>query len=554
MNPELLEKMGSLRWGLFISVMLGLMAYIFSFQVPFYFDDVLIFSNSAITKHLGLAAVWNSEATRPLTYLTFYLNHLLGGERPWGYHLISLLSHLATVTGVYLLVRTLSRTPNSGITSSESGVRYEFAAVVAASIFAVHPLNSQAVIYIVQRASLLAALFYVLAILAYLKTRLATSGAQRTKWFVTCAGAGMCAFMSKENSATLPLAILLVELIFFQISRKKFAVVGSLFLLVQIITVATYLYVQTAGSLSLEALDLETRGTLATSRSGYFAMQTQVLWHYIRLFGIPLGLHLEYEPPLASSWGDALVVLAAIAHSIVIGAALFFARKKPVLAFGVLFYYTAHLVESSVIPIPDVAFEHRTYLPNIGLCIVAGWLVSELYARYQNWRSNVVFSTTIVVVILLIITIQRNLLWQDPVAFFEQNTQVEPKSARAWGHLSTAYIDKQNYTGAFGSLQKVDKARLNGTTRDKYLVNLVISLAGMGRATDAIKVGRSVLDTKMIYDPKLRAVMLNSLAVSYGATGYGEQAILSLEEALQLDPNNQDVIRNYASVKKAGLR
>ena len=183
-------------------------------------------------------------------------------------------------------------------------------------------------------------------------------------------------------------------------------------------------------------------------------------------------------------------------------------------------------------------------------------MTSELYTHYQHRRPALIFATAILTAVLLVITIQRNLLWRDPIAFFEQNTRLEPNSLRAWGHLSTAYIDRQNYTAAFGALQQFEGKRrgLTREIRDRYFVNLLISLAGMGRHMDAIQIGKKIHDTKIIYDQRQSAIILNSLAVSYGALGYGEQAILSLEEALQLDPSNQDVIRNYARVKKAGLR
>jgi hypothetical protein len=346
------------------------------------------------------------------------------------------------------------------------------------------------------------------------------------------------------------LSLLLAELIFFQINRKTMAILGGIIFLALTVAVATV----ASGKLSLESLDLATRETDAVTRSEYLAIQAQVLWHYVRLFFFPVGLRLEYEPPAASAWSDTPVILATIAHLTVLGIALFFARKKPVPAFGVLFFYITHLVESSVLPIRDVAFEHRTYLPNVGLCIVAGWLGSELYARYQNWRSTLGVAMAIVVAVLLTMTLQRNLLWRNPVAFFEQNTRVEPNNVRAWGHLSTEYIDRKDFTAAYRALQKVDRTRLNSTTREKYFVNLVISLSGMKKDDDAIRVGKELLDAKAVDDPIQRAVILNTMAISLARIGFGNQAMRSLEEALQLNPDNQEAIKNYATMKNAGFR
>lgn len=531
---------------MFALIMLGAIAYAASFQVPFYLDDTRFLTDPAFIRHAGLIAVWQSEPTRPLTYSTLYFNYLLGAEHPWGYHLVNLLIHLCTAATVFLLVRTLARTPNSGITPAGSSAQYEFAAVVAALIFVVHPLNTQAVTYIVQRAAILSAFFYLFSVFAYLKARLEPSGVGRAKWLAICAGAGICALLSKQIAATLPLSLLLVEFIFFWISRRTFAIIGGIVFLTLALAVVTIV----SGGFSLEWLDRATRETTAITRTEYLSMQTQVLWHYVRLFFIPIGLCLEYDTPSANSWRDTPVILATIAHLATIGFALVFARKKPVPAFGVLFFYAASLVESSVFPITDVVFEHRTYLPNVGLCIVVGWMTNELYVRYQYWRTSLIFATAIVVITLSTMTFQRDLLWQDPIAFFSQNTQLEPESVRAWGNLGAAYIDRKDYTAAYGALRKIDVARLNDVTREKYFVNLITSLAGMNKAEEVIKLGRQLLETKMVDAPALRAVVLNAMAVSFVGLGYDVQAMDSLEDALRLDPDNKDVIRNYAYMKR----
>ncbi len=550
MDRNMPKIMSNMRWGLWAIVILGILAYAVTFQVPFYFDDSVFLADPAFTNHQGLMAVWHSDATRPFTYTTLYLNYLFGGSSPWGYHVVNLIFHLATAVLVLLLAHNLSATPNSGVASTASGDSYMPAAVIAAWLFVVHPLNTQAVTYIVQRAAVFCAFFYLLAMLAYLRARLGSPGAARAGWVVLCVVAGVFAILSKQTAATLPLSLLLIELMFFPISRKKMAALGGVLLAALLLAIALF----ASGKVSLATIDRATRETFGLTRFGYLADQTQVLWHYIRLFLAPIGLRLEYEPPSTNDWGAAPVILASLAHLTVLGTALFFARKKPIPAFGVLFFYVANLVESSILPIRDIIVEHRTYLPNVGLCIAVGWLFRALYLRYLNHRSAVVLTAASIVAVLLIMTVQRNLLWRNPVAFFEQNTALEPGNARALGELSTAYINKHNYTAAFDALRKVDRTKLNSTTSDKYLVNLVIALAGMGRNQDAIRVGRSVLDTNTIYDPKLRAVILNTLAVSYGALGLDEQAMRSLEEALQLDPNNAEIVKNYAIAKRAGLR
>ena len=559
MNRLLLEGNvpGGWRAHALLVIVLGAIAYAASFQVPFYFDDFLLLNNPVFVGHQGLAAVWQREAARALTYTTFYANYLLNGDRPWGYHLVNLLVHLATACTVLLLARTLGKTPALAEVDSKGDGRYQIAAVVAAIVFVLHPLNTQAVTYIVQRSTEFSALFYLLAIFTYIRARSASCVRQRVAWLVVCAAISILALLSKQNAATLPLALLLVEFVFFPASYKKTVLLGMLALLT-ITGIVVFVSVLDSGQLSIESIEYTLRVGLRESdeftRSEYLAMQTQVLWHYTRLFIIPLNLQLEYDPFASKSWGNVLVILATGAHLAVLGSALFFVRKHPLPVFGVLFYYVAHLIESSVIPISDILVEHRTYLPNVGLCVVSGWLVGKLYSRYSQRRTVILIVTGVVSILLLVLTVQRNFLWRDPVAFFEQNTRLAPDNVRAWGQLGTAHINKMQYPAAYAALKKIDQAKLNDNTREKYYANLVIALAGMEKPEEAIHIGRQALDSNAVGSTVLRAVMLNNMAVSYAALGLNEQALRSLEESLRLDPTNVDVVRNIKLMRNAGIR
>ena len=122
----------------------------------FHFDDYAIFSNPVLTSPWGWLQVWGWRQTRPLTYVTFWLNYQAGGQDPIGYHLLNLLLHLGAVLLAYECLRRLLP---------------QRAALVAAALFAVHPLQAEAVDYVWGRSIVLAALLCFGALLCWITDR-----------------------------------------------------------------------------------------------------------------------------------------------------------------------------------------------------------------------------------------------------------------------------------------------------------------------------------------------------------------------------------------------
>src|ERR1044071_8435136 len=121
----------------------ALVAFGASLGSPFHFDDYAIFADPALTAENGILGVWSLRQTRPLAYLTFWLNYQAGGQDPLGYHLLNLALHLGAVMLAYECLRRLLP---------------EKAALAAAALFAVHPIQAEAVNYVWARSSVLSAL------------------------------------------------------------------------------------------------------------------------------------------------------------------------------------------------------------------------------------------------------------------------------------------------------------------------------------------------------------------------------------------------------------
>ncbi len=478
----------------FLIIISVLVVYGHTLDVPFYLDDHLSIRINHTVHSLDWAKLWRSEPMRFLPYASLALNYQFHQLQPAGYHAVNIVGHCLASLSVWWLARTLSMTP--AVKGRLSGKDLILWPLLAALLFALHPLQTQAVTYIVQRAALFAALFYLLAMTFYLKLRLASGGISRMVWAASLILASVAAILSKQNAATLPLTLLLLELAFFPARHPRPVLLSLIFMLVAaaLVTLAAMNWVDLPW---LDQLDRLTRETTWFSRSEYLAAQVKVVGWYLRLFFRPLGLRLDYSLHQAAGWSDWLVITAALGHLVLIGGALVYLRRYPVPALGVLFYYVAHVVESSVLPIRDLVFEHRTYLPNSGLVLALGWILAvEIPRRFSVRRVWLQGTTVVILIVLALLTWQRNQLWRDPVRFWQDNVAREPDSLRPKMELANAYFD-------------------------------------IGKNREALALSREIVDSTPWPIPEhLPETDIVNLAIAYYMNGYYERALQLADEWL----------------------
>lgn len=465
----------------FALIAAAILVYLPSFNAWFFLDDFrTIVENPALHDVFDPGAVWQFSAPRFIASLTFAANYTLHGQQVFGYHLVNFIVHLLAGAALWLLVRALIQSPALGNTASWM----RWAPWIALAIFLLHPLQTQAVTYIVQRYTSLMAMFYLGATAAYAWGRLC---GKRRLFVVSALLAGL-AMLSKQTAATLPLALLLIELLFFrQLSARAWCglLAGAL---------AGVLAV--AWLVNLPALDVVgiTRETDKISRIDYLATQMMVLWRYLGLFVLFGAQRLEYAIPLADGFSALLTWLAAAGHLCLIGMAAALWRRLPLVTFGILFHYLAHAVESSFLPIIDVAFEHRTYLPNAGLAIAAGAGLSALAVRFRRAHAG----TAIVLLVLVVLaagTWQRNRLWADPIAFLTRDAELSPDSQRAWTSLGKELLRVGQFEKG---LEVLERAMAIGAVDDDRnfrpptLLNMLFALHYTQRNEEALEFARTM--------------------------------------------------------------
>ena len=378
---------------------------------------------------------------RPLSRLTFAINWYWGRGDPYGYHLVNIVVHILTSVFLFNTILSILRTPNSRIISSDRN-NY-FISLLATLLWAINPIQTQAITYIVQRMAALAAMFYILAMYFYLRARTSDHSAKRNLFFCSCFLSAGCAFASKENTATLPLALLLVEFLFFQdLGRRK---VRTIFWTV---TIAAGLVAAGLGVLIFLKGDVK---EMLNYNFRYFSplerlmTEPRVVLYYLSqiFYPVPTRLSIEHDFAVSTSLFTPWTTLPSITLVFsLIGIGLYNIKKRPLFAFAVLFFFLNHVIESSIIGL-ELVFEHRNYLPSFFLFVPVAAAVMGLLDIYRE--KNKLIHCVIIAFLGLVIagfgagTYIRNLVWQSEKSLWEDAVAKAPNSGRAWHNLALSH-------------------------------------------------------------------------------------------------------------------
>lgn len=332
-----------------------------------------------------------------------------------------------------------------------------FLSFFAAAIFLTHPVQTEALNYIFQRVTILAAFFYLTSLCLYVKAMLPFREGGRVNKFYYSASliAALIGMFTKENIATLPLMILLYDLCFLQQGKGfkwRFVLPFLLLLPVVPISVAVARPVIFTDVIKLLNNPLE-------SSFGYLCTQLNVLVTYLRLFLFPAGLNVDYEYPAAQVfWGmPTLASFSILTFFFIMGIAAF--SRHRLAAFGIFWFFLALLPESSIIPITDPIYEHRLYLPLVGCSILT------VYALYYIFR-NKKFKFAIVILsaavsLFLVLTYKRNQVWENEITLWSDAVNKSPGKTRPYNNRGVVYSDQGEYDKAIA-----DFSRAIGLDRD----------------------------------------------------------------------------------------
>lgn len=349
-----------------------LIAYANTFTASFHFDDnPSIIENAAIRHITGENILKLLKESRPVVSLSIMLNYAFSGLNVVGWHIFNIGTHVVNSIFVYLLILWTLTLPSFGKAYAEKA---KWMALFGALLFGVHPIQTESVTYIISRSELLATCFYLATFLFFIKG----IPSARFGYVVGMLVSSLLSMGSKEWAVTLPALLLLYDYLF--IAEGKIKPVLSRW----------YVYVLTAlpWVLVLRSLDLTAKGGSAgvgfnlVSATGitpwtYLLTSLNVIWTYIRLLFLPINQNLDYDYPIAKTLFELPTILSFAGHLAVVIASFWLYRRKGwrVIPFGIAWFYIGLSPVQSVVPVVDVIFEHRAYMPSIGffLAFIAGY-------------------------------------------------------------------------------------------------------------------------------------------------------------------------------------
>ena len=507
---------------IFLISLTCILAYSNTMNVPFIFDDIPIVASNPLIRDVGNffdIGVMNDH--RYVGKLTFALNYALHGLDVRGYHLVNLLIHVVNGVLVYLLVVASFRAP--GLAGSRLDGR--LVGLITALLFVSHPLQTQAVTYIVQRYTSLGTMFYLLGVLGYVRWRLGEGG----WWYLVGLVSAVAGMKTKEIVFTLPLVIGLYEVVFFEGGARRFLYVlpfvGSMVLV-------PLSFIGKVGALGelVEEVERVTSVEEGLGRWQYILTEVRVLVSYLRLVFLPVGQNLDYDYRVSEGM-DWEVLGSGVVLGVLLVAGVVFGRGRWVegrlVGFGLLWFFVCHLVEGFLVVLPDVIFEHRMYLPMYGVVVAVVVLVVWGAGAVGRQREAVVVMM-LVVLVLVVMSYRRNQVWTDEVRLWQDVVSKSPNKARAYNNLGYVYSERGWFQEAEKAFKKALQLRPDHPGTHYNLGNLYLS---MGQLDMAIEEYQKAIALKPDY-----IEAHNNLAIAYKRKGMYEKAVNEYQTVLRLNP------------------
>jgi tetratricopeptide (TPR) repeat protein len=514
-----------------VLILATIVAYGSSVRNGFVWDDFDIIVNNTVNRDLSNIPVLfhsvDSTLTgnqtayyRPLARLTYVFDYQVFGLNSAGYHVENILIHLAAVLLLFLLTRILF---------NETSLAF-----VAALIFAVHPVNAEAVNFLSTRNTLLAAVFVLLSFIVYLRAQTT----EKTSYLYLASLLFFFGLLCKETALMLIIVLPFYDMTSYsrlreQLKRKTFSLLPfigavSIYLLMRAYAVST-LFVKNLGWSQLPRR---------------LAENIYIVPEYLKVILFPLHLNAYYSVPqdylargfsLLLAWAAILGIVAVLLRT-----------KRPMTRFGLFWFAVNYIPVSNVVPIPSAPLAERyMYLPAIGLWLIAADQFSVLYAR-TAFRKAKMIAGACIVVCLAALTFVRNNVWSDNISFYSAMVKANPDSELAHYSLGLAYMQNGEIARAQAEWKRTAKANPNYFN--------VLGLLGQ-----SYLMGNSWKEAEYYYTMAAQANpgdidAIYNLAVIEEKLGKPREALFYYEKFLENAPARYDGFIEKARAKVATLK
>jgi tetratricopeptide (TPR) repeat protein len=528
------ERPRRIPWLIFVLTAAILAAYANSFSGVFVYDDLPSIVDNPTLRHFGSSFFPPANSGlpvsgRPMVNVSLALNYALGGTRPAGYHALNLFIHWAAALVLFGLVQRTLQQPKLRLDWSADASRF---AAVTALLWALHPLQTEAVSYVAQRAESLMGLFYLLTLYGVAR---ATDERPSKGWTALAMTACALGMATKEVMVSAPLLAFLYDRTFASgsflqaWSRRRTLYLGL---------AATWLI------LAALLFSSGSRGGTAGFSTGvpwwaYLVTQSTALLHYLQLTVWPSPLVFDYGTDVATRWSQVAWPLLAV--SCLLAFSLVALKKWPAVGFIGVSFFLILAPSSSVVPIAsEIVAEHRMYLP------LAALLAGGLAAVYSRWGRSGLILGALVAALFGWSTAQRNRVYRDEIALWSDTAAKQPGNPRAHFNLAEA-LARQNRTAE--AIQHYERAVALRPNFASAHSNLSHALFESGRTAEAKVHAEEALRA----NPTL-AEAHNNLGNALLSNGESEAALTHYREAVKLKPNSASLVNNLgAALSQVGL-
>jgi len=526
---------------------------------------------------------------RPAACLSFALNYYFGRDNVLRYHIVNISIHFLAAFFLFLFIY---HTLNLPLLKARYGPNSYFIALLAATLWTINPIQTQAITYIVQRMASMAGMFFIVSMYLYLKGRMATQNPAKIILFLLCTISSLLAFGSKENAVMLPATLFLYDFLLIQgISRENTKKNLKILLVAAILT------------LSISIIYLAFVDTTLSSFFRLYEKRVFTLWErlltqprviifYISLIFYPVStrLSLAHDIVISRSLFDPSTTILCIILiiGIVIGS-LCISKREPLISFSILFFFLNHAIESTILPL-ELIFEHRNYIPSMLLFVpIAIGLINAIsYFSYKRSMQKIITLSIILVIIGLgHATFMRNFTWRNEESLWIDCTDKYPDLHRPQHNLAKYYNDINNDKKAIVEYEKALGLKLINRKDEKAITYFNLGVIHLLRKefkkakgyflqameidtccpgahnNQAIVLAATTRNYEEVYNELQKAITCqpasmsarSNLGILLVKSGRIDEGIVEIKKALKIAPNNVPTLLRlgYAYMKKGHL-
>ena len=522
-----------------------------TFMGEFVYDDLVVVMNKPVIEQWNL---WDGleMKVRFVRSLSLMLDKKMFGTSPYGYHFQNILWHVLSTLLLYLLFMRLSND--------------RWVSFLGALIFSIHPIHVESVANISNRKDLLCMSFSLVSFLSYINF---LEGQRKVMWLILSFVAWFLALNSKEVAIVLPFLFLIYEFLYLQKENRwllKRPVIlllvvttGAFLVLIFIFTVVDFTKHSNIPPLGGHRGDVTYFSVVSTSARAF--------WHYINLLFFPFNLSPDYIIELSTPFSDPWLVFFWCMLLLFLVSPFYFAKKVPLVAFGLFWFLIHYIPISNIIPLTYIVADRYMYIPSAGFSLIIAFCCVSLYriSSYKVVNKGLTASVTCLIVLIIIgystSTFLYNSVWKNEETLWSHAVIVSPMSFKSHNNLGKAYMKKGEFQKAIKafdrslSIYSLSKTYVNRGNAFYYSGKYVEAIADYKKAIEInpllaesyYGLGSVYIDMRE-YDRAIdmlsQAVAINpafekaynNLGNAYNHSGNSMKALSSYNRAIEVNP------------------